>query len=408
MVQISIIIPVYNVAKYLPECLDSILNQTFKDFEVICVNDGSKDNSLEILQYYQKKDSNIKVITKENGGAGSARNKGLDFAKGKYIQFLDGDDYFEPQMLEKLYNLAEEYNADISVCSSRKVDDEGNITESRNPNSPINLDRTPFDKPFSKKNFPNEIFSLIGTMPWNKLYRRDLIDKYNLRFPTLTGPDDLCFVFMADACAEKIAAIDDELINYRYNRAGSVQTYRANYASDIIKAAIFVKQFLVENNLWELLKNAYLQAFRASIRWETSLCNDSQYDKFLEDLKMLMPTDWEIFQSALRKDKITLDYLNDFIEDKKVFLWGAGIFTQKLLREGNKNSNILGIIDRNQAIWGTKLYDYEIYPPEILEKTSPDGVLLMVLNNNETIYPALKKELNEKYPQIELLPNIFE
>lgn len=172
MVQISIIIPVYNVAKYLPECLESILNQTFQDFEVICVNDGSKDNSLEILEEYGKKDNRIKIITKENGGAGSARNKGLEFAEGKYIQFLDGDDYFEPQMLEKLYNLAKEYKAEISVCSSRKVDDEGNITESRNPNSPINLDRTPFKRLFSKKDFSDEIFSLIGTIPWNKLYKK--------------------------------------------------------------------------------------------------------------------------------------------------------------------------------------------------------------------------------------------
>lgn len=230
-----------------------------------------------------------------------------------------------------------------------------------------------------------------------------------MRFPTLTGPDDLCFVFMADACAESIVVIDDELINYRYNRAGSVQTYRADHASDIIRAAIYVKQFLIDSKLWDLLEKAYLQAFTTSIRWETSLCNDEQYEKFLKDLKALMPLDWKIFKSALRKESITLDYLNNFIGDKKVYLWGAGIFTQKLLsEEKEKNTNILGIIDRNQAIWGTNLGNYNIYPPEILEKTNPDGVLLMVLNNNETIYPALKKELSEKYPQIELLPNIFE
>ncbi len=408
MARISIIIPVYNIEKYLPKCLDSLLNQTFQDFEIICVNDGSKDNSLVILEEYKNRDSRIKIITKENGGAGSARNRGLVEACGKYIQFVDGDDYFEPQMLEKLYNLIVKYDADISVCSSRKVDDWGNITESRNPNSPINLDITPFNKPFSYKDFPNDIFSLIGTMPWNKLYKKELIDSNELRFPKLTGPDDLCFVFMSDICAKKIVVIDDELINYRFNREGSVQTYRANHASDIIRAAIFVKEFLLAKNLYKSLEKAYLQAFLTSIRWEISLCDDLQYNRFLCELKELMPNDWEIFSPALRKNHITIDFLYDFIGQKKVFLWGAGIFTQKLLsEEKSKNPNILGIIDRNTASWGTKIGNYKIYPPEILKEQFAEGVLLMVLNNNEKIYPLLKKELETKYPNLELLPNIF-
>jgi len=98
MVAVSIVIPVYNIEKYLPICLDSIINQTFTDFEVICVNDGSKDNSLKILEEYAKRDFRIKVISQENGGSGSARNNGLKNAQGKYIQFLDGDDYFELQI----------------------------------------------------------------------------------------------------------------------------------------------------------------------------------------------------------------------------------------------------------------------------------------------------------------------
>ena len=147
MVAISIVIPVYNIEKYLKECLDSLVNQTFKDFEVICVNDGSKDKSLDILNEYAKKDSRFIVVTQENGGSGSARNNGLSRARGKYVQFLDGDDYFEPELLEKLYNLAEKYQANISVCSSRKVDDNGNITETKNPNSPLNLAKVPLEKP---------------------------------------------------------------------------------------------------------------------------------------------------------------------------------------------------------------------------------------------------------------------
>ena len=128
----------------------------------------------------------------------------------------------------------------------------------------------------------------------------------------------------------------------------------------------------------------------------------------MRDFRELMPDGMEIFKSALRKDYITLDYLNNFIGDKKVMLWGAGIFTQNLFsKEKIKNPNILGIIDKNSASWGNRCGNYKIYSPDVLDKVHPDGVLLTVLNNNESIYPVLKEELKESHPEIELLPNIF-
>ncbi len=406
MVSISIVIPVYNIEKYLKTCLDSIVNQTFKDFEVICVNDGSKDDSLEILNEYAKKDSRIKVVTQENGGSGSARNNGLKRAEGKYVQFLDGDDYFEPELLEKLYNLAEKHQADISVCSSRKVDDEGNITETRNPNSPLNLAKIILDKSFSYKDFPEDIFSLIGTIPWNKLYLRQMLLDNNLKFPALTGPDDLCFVHMANVCAEKIAVIDDELINYRYNRPGSVQTYRANHTLDIVRAFLFIKDFLKEKRLYDFLEKAYIKALTFSVRWEISLCNDEQYKKFVEELKILFPNDWKIFEPALKKDYITMDYLKKFIGDKKVYLWGASNFLKNLLeKEKNPYPNILGIIDKNEASWGKDFCGYRIHSPRILEE-EPAEVLITVYNNPDA-YIAIKKDVEEKYLQSKVLENIF-
>lgn len=113
---ISIITPVYNTEKYLSECLDSIFSQTIKDFELICVDDGSTDNSLNILNNYQNKHKNLKIISQKNGGPGVARNTGIDNALGKYICFWDSDDIFEPDALEKMYNQAEETKADISIC----------------------------------------------------------------------------------------------------------------------------------------------------------------------------------------------------------------------------------------------------------------------------------------------------
>ena len=407
MVDISVIIPVYNLEKYISECLDSLLNQTFKDFEIICVNDGSKDSSLAILEEYAKADARIKVMSQDNGGAGSARNSGLKLAKGKYIQFLDGDDYFEFNMLEVLYNLAERYNADIAVCSSKKVDDNGNITERKNPNSPLNLYKIILNKPFSYKDFPDDIFSLTGTAPWNKLYRRELIQNQGLFFPNYVGPDDLCFVHKAIVCAERIVAIDDELINYRYNRPGSVQTYRANHTLDIIKAFLDIKDFLISQNKYNLLKNAYNKALLFSLRWEISLCNDEQYASFLKQLKGAFPTTWREYLPALKRDHITLDYLYEFIGDKKVYLWGASNFLKNLLEnEHIKNQNILGIIDKNEASWGKTFGNYKIYSPNILN-VEPANILMTIYNNHESAYDAIKEEVCNKYPQIELLDNIF-
>ncbi|MBE7703835.1 MAG: glycosyltransferase family 2 protein [Cyanobacteria bacterium SIG28] len=407
MVAVSIVIPVYNIEKYLPICLDSIINQTFTDFEVICVNDGSKDNSLKILEEYAKRDFRIKVISQENGGSGSARNNGLKNAQGKYIQFLDGDDYFELQMLETLYNLAEKHNAEIAICSSKKVDDEGNITETKNPNSPLNLSLIPFNKVFNYKDFPEDIFSLTGTAPWNKLYLREMLLKNDLKFPRLTGPDDLCFVHMAIVCAEKIVAIDDEFINYRFNRPNSVQTYRANYTIDIVKASLYIKDFLQKKGIYNFLEKAFMNATITAIRWETTLCNDEQYQKFLKDLKELMPNDWQIFSSALRADFITPEYLQNYIGEKKVYLWGASIFIKGVLeKEENKNPNILGIIDRNEASWGKDFCGYKIYSPEVL-KTSPADVLVTIYRNHELAYDSIKKELRETIPSVNVLPNIF-
>ena len=148
--KISVIIPVYNVEKYLGECLDSILAQTFQDFEIICVDDGSTDRSLDILQEYKRKDDRFVIFQQRHAGAGAARNHGLKLAEGKYIQFLDSDDYFEPTLLEELYTRAEKFGSDLTVCSSRKVDDEGNITETGSPNFPINIDKVPMEQVFNR------------------------------------------------------------------------------------------------------------------------------------------------------------------------------------------------------------------------------------------------------------------
>lgn len=124
MTKISVIVPVYNVEDYLGECLDSLITQTLSDIEIICINDGSTDNSLEILTNYSKRDSRIKIITQENKGLSSARNRGFEFINGKYTYFIDSDDILKSDALEKLYNLACDKNTDFIIFKLINFDSE--------------------------------------------------------------------------------------------------------------------------------------------------------------------------------------------------------------------------------------------------------------------------------------------
>lgn len=407
--KISVIIPVYNVEKYLPECLESILNQTFQDFEIICVDDGSTDRSLDILQEYKRKDDRFVILQQRHAGAGAARNHGIKLAEGKYIQFLDSDDYFEPTLLEEMYNHAEKFDSDLTVCSSRKVDDNGNITETGSPNFPINIDKVPMEQVFSRQDFKDEIFCLLIPVVWNKLIRKLFLEENYLEFPQLSIYEDIAFMHSVVACANKIVAFNKELINYRFNRPGSLVSTRSTHTIDAVKSCMCLKQFLESRGLYSKLKTAYKKAVINHIRAEISYCNDDEYKKFLTDFKNLLPNDWTKYQSALRKDYITPEYLRHFIGNKKVMLWGGSLFIKQVLeKEQEKNSNILGIIDRNEASAGKSFCNYTIYTPKAITELKPDGVILTVLSNNESIYESLKQEFAEKYPNIELLPNIFD
>lgn len=408
MVKISVIIPVYNVDKYLKKCVDSILCQTFQDFEIICVDDGSSDKSLEILQEYKRKDDRFVILQQHHTGAGAARNNGLKLAQGEYIHFLDSDDFFEPTLFEEMYDHARKFNTDIVVCSSNKVNDKGEVTETLSPNFPINIDKVPMEKIFNKQDFKDDIFSLLIPVVWNKLFLKSFIDKNNLEFPQLLIYEDIAFVHNSIICADRIVAFNKELINYRFNRPGSLASKRSEHVIDAVKSCIYLGHHLKKQGFLPEFENAYKKAFINHIRAEISYCNDEEYRNFLQKFKKLVPN-WQSYQSALRKDYITPQYLKKFIGNKKVMLWGASLFIKQVLeKETEINPNIIGIIDRNTASLGKQFCNYTIYPPDSIKELKPDGVILTVLSNNETIYESLKQEFKNNYPNTRLLPNIFE
>ena len=174
MCEISIVVPVYNVEKYLQECIDSIMAQSFTNFELILVDDGSGDRSGEICDIYSQKDARVKVIHKSNGGLSSARNAGIHIAKGEYIGFVDSDDCIEKEMFAELYKAVRKYQSDIAVCSFAQIDENGRRGEHF---SDFDTEMILSRMQAQEKYFQGYAQSMIYTVAWNKLYRRSLFEK---------------------------------------------------------------------------------------------------------------------------------------------------------------------------------------------------------------------------------------
>lgn len=223
--EVSIIVPVYNGEKYLEECLASLLAQTFKNFEIICVNDGSDDGSFKILRKMAKADGRIKVFSQYNKGAGAARNAGLKMAVGDYVMFLDADDCFDAEMIDAMLRRIRETGADFCVCHSRGVNQVNQKAVSMDFS--ILDDFLPKKDSFSAKDIRGNIFMAFAGWAWDKLYRRSFINEHKLLFQNLSAANDLFFVFSALLAAKKITICEQPLVTHRYNVGGSIAASRS-------------------------------------------------------------------------------------------------------------------------------------------------------------------------------------
>ncbi|MGM0167266.1 hypothetical protein IGI39_002246 [Enterococcus sp. AZ135] len=217
MCEISIIVPVYNVEKYLNKCVDSILNQTFKDFELILVDDGSPDNSGLICDEYAKKDSRVKVIHKENGGLSDARNAGIDVAKGKYLGFIDSDDYISEDMYEFLYTNIVKEDADLSICG---------IYDVYKGKAPKILPQ--YREVCTKEETMKMVLdaTLISVHAVNKLYRKQLFK--NVRYPIGKITEDAAVIFkILDQCDKVI--VDTTQKYFYFHRDDSISSKKFSY-----------------------------------------------------------------------------------------------------------------------------------------------------------------------------------
>ncbi len=227
---ISIIVPVYNVASYLKQCIDSILSQDFKEYEVLLIDDGSTDESGKICDAYAKVHDHIKVIHSKNEGAGPARNKGIEIATGKYIMFIDPDDWMEPHLLVDMYNQMEKGKADLLIWSLQaKIYNSNNELLTTKPIIAPELKLT------TKKQCEQEFINiamwddLLLGVPWNKLYRLSLINEYHIRFPKLRRRQDI--IFNIDYYKHITSLVTSSTIysNYRIIKTGYSNKVPQNY-----------------------------------------------------------------------------------------------------------------------------------------------------------------------------------
>lgn len=249
---VSVIIPVYNVAPYLRDCIGSILNQTLQNIEVICVDDGSTDGSLDILEEYKNTDKRVCVVRQQNSGAAIARNNGLAIAKGEYLSILDSDDFFKPTMLEEAYYRAKETDADIVVYRFHRYDHiSGREYDQPHMNKKSNFPNTPLFSIADIQKMGKNYLRVLYGWTWDKLFSRKYIEKQELSFQNVKIYNDMFFTYSALATSQKITFIDAPLMCQRVNRAGSITKSAQKNWVCIFDALKKVKDYLISNNLFD-------------------------------------------------------------------------------------------------------------------------------------------------------------
>ncbi len=254
--KVSVIMPVYNAAEYLRDTMECLINQTLEEIEVICVDDGSTDKSLDILNEYAMQDNRILVLPQKNLHAGVARNTGLNRASGEFVIFLDSDDLFALDLLEKTYFQGKKEKADIVLFDADYFN-----TETGECLGKKHLFRKEFvegKNVFSRKDIPDYIFSVTTPCPWTKLYSKKFIVNHKLQFQNLKHSNDVFFVLSSLALAEKITYVDEKLVFYRVNQVKNLQSNKALEPTLFITAYEAVYELLNEYGIYEDVKRSFI------------------------------------------------------------------------------------------------------------------------------------------------------
>lgn len=402
MVKVSVVVPIYNVELYLEECMDSIVNQTLTDIEIICINDGSTDNSLEILEKYAEKDSRIQVITQENGGHAVATNRGMDLATGKYLFLMDSDDTLDLEALEKTYNAAEEKDVDFVLFKAINYDDSKDKYYESEFYSMNMLANRVGDNIF---NFDDvgELALHMAVTPWTKLYNRKFIMDLGLRFPEGLIFEDNIFFWEVLLSAEKIYFLKEFLFKRRWYDSSSTKAGDKRFIDSIVVYSMIIDVVKHHNHLDDTFKRRLYnrKLFLAILRFKQ--VKEEFKDIYFQELQ-------KNIYHFLQEDNM-YDYLQNVLEPKNKFLLDA-ILNAKSAKElelivyNYEESIKHRILERDNRYYYKVIHDnnddldhlitktntYSSYVKELQERNSKlneeNGILL-----NEYNY---EKELNNQ------------
>lgn len=278
-VKVSVIIPVYNSAQYLPKCIESMLNQTLKEIEIICVDDGATDGSFDILDNYKKIDNRIKIIKQENQSAGVARNNGMKIAKGEYLFFLDSDDFSSDTLLEKVYFKGKDTDADVVFFGAKQYHEETDTYT--DAIWYFNRKNLPQKEVFNKFDVPDKIFNITSIAPWTKIFKREFVQNEKLQFQDLKNSNDLYFVMLAECLADRITFVDEDLTYYRVGRKGGLQNSKDKDPLCFIKAMNAVHKELEERKIYEVVKRSFENVYINTCRYNMISVNDIDVKKIV-------------------------------------------------------------------------------------------------------------------------------
>lgn len=283
MVKVSVIVPIFNVEKYLKQCVDSLLNQTLKDIEVILVDDGSPDSCPQICDEYEKQDSRIKVIHKKNGGLSDARNAGLELVQGEYVAFIDSDDYVDLQMFEKLFVVCKHRKLDVCFCDYN-FDYNGVVKPACKQTDNLIIE--------SESGVKNFLLDMVGPLPeypsdvkylvsvWHGIYRTDIIRDFNILYESerLYPSEDLLFHIDYLSRCKSVGYLKDSMYYWRYNPISLSRTYSPQKFDKYVALLLRVKEKLSEHFSYHEYLLHYQRCvysfFRSIIKYEALGCNE--------------------------------------------------------------------------------------------------------------------------------------
>ncbi len=326
MRKVSVIVPVYNVERYLEKCLDSLVSQTLEDIEILVVNDGSTDGSQEIIEEFQRKHSNrIRNFRKENGGLSDARNYGLDRAAGEFIGFVDSDDYVNAEMFEEMYGLAQKHGAEMVICNLQKVDENGNVTQklTQIPNMPEKIDLA---KHIS-------VFSDLSYFACNKLFRKELFQHF--RFRKGVHFEDIQLIPQLLLQCKTLA--QTQKFHYQYlERSDSITKTHTEKGLDILKAVEDVEKVFAESQYstekkalkgFQILEGVYtFLAYLAFVK------DGEQYGKMSAELKSFIRKRDISTMEIVNYRRFDRNYLLSLPLKKKIYYLLYFLGQEKLLR----------------------------------------------------------------------------